>query len=1156
MAGHQGTPFGFLAKPALPSLLCNARLLPRTRTRNPALQMTDPKPPRFDQSLINRLRAAFGEDVDPGIALPEDEQVSAAGQRPESSGLVSRLKARVVASTRYRMDGEIGRGGMGAILEVWDEDLRRKLAMKVALGRGEGSSGADELDPRLVARFLEEAQVTGQLEHPGIVPVHELGLDENGQVYFTMRLVRGRDLERVFEQVTIGDEDWSVTRALGVLHKVCEAMAYAHSKGVIHRDLKPANVMVGHFGEVYVMDWGLVRVQGHEDRHDVRVTPDAPISSVRKERDPSDSGSTAGVESEHVEVGRREDASGSNREELYTMDGDVIGTPSYMSPEQARGELTKLDARSDVYAVGAMLYRLLAGVAPFADNKDRSAMTVLSALLKGPPTKLEELSDAPGELIAICEKAMSRAPQDRYADMMALADDLRAFLEHRVVGAYETGAVAEARKWVRRNRPLAASLAAGVVALVAGLVASLVLKAQADESAVLAEDRRVEAVESAQLAEERRVEAEASATLAEERRQDAQASAQLARESATEAAQQARITSEVNEFLNEEVFAAIAPENMGIDVTMRQVLDAASMRLATNVLLEPVVRAELHSTIGTSYDRLGLFTRARDHYQLALALRTKHLGEADLDTLDSTRQVADAMMELGQFDEALATLQAVVPRLTESAGPEHPGTLAARADLASVYNEIGRYDEAREILEQSLEIERSLLGDDHERTLVTGNNLALTYQYLGQYERAGGMLEALVASRKRVSGDDHPQTLTALSNYALNLTKLGRHKEAVALQEDICVWRLEHLGEDHPHTAQALGNLGTGYMELGRLLKAQRTLEQALELSREARDADHPDTLLVANALAIVYARRRKFDESLALRLETLDSQRRVLGPEHSDTLSSMNNLAVSYKEQRRYQEAEALQRETLEIELRVKGRDHPDTLITLENLGGTLFAMERFDESLELTSEVLEARKRVLGEEHQAVAKTTYNLGMIAEATGDTELALEYFEAALILSRKVLGEQHPQVSECLMQLANVASEAKDFEAAREYYRAALAIERALGPDNEEVGYYLHQIGYGHYSQKEYADAVRVLEECVRVRRKVLGDDDGGTLISLYVLAKSHVKLGAYAVAEPLALEFHERQLKIAGPYIEEGRKLLMLLYDGWGKPEKADEWR
>ncbi|MHC5209558.1 MAG: serine/threonine-protein kinase, partial [Planctomycetota bacterium] len=198
-------------------------------------------------------------------------------QRPPSgsapSELVEQLAAHAPKASRYTLEGEIARGGMGAIVKVWDEDLRRHLAMKVVLGEADAkpTGRTPVVDERTLGRFLEEAQVTGQLDHPGVVPVHELGVDATGRVYFTMRLVKGRDLKEIFGLVWRGAEGWSQTRALNVLLKACEALAYAHSKGVVHRDLKPSNIMVGRFGEVYVMDWGLARVLGHEDRKDIRL---------------------------------------------------------------------------------------------------------------------------------------------------------------------------------------------------------------------------------------------------------------------------------------------------------------------------------------------------------------------------------------------------------------------------------------------------------------------------------------------------------------------------------------------------------------------------------------------------------------------------------------------------------------------------------------------------------------------------------------------------------------------------------------------------------------------------------------------------------------------------------------------------------------------
>ncbi|NOT29772.1 MAG: serine/threonine protein kinase, partial [Planctomycetes bacterium] len=442
------------------------------------------------------------------MSQPPDPRAHPAsvGNLPEgvdsTAFILERLQAHGAKHTRYAQRGELARGGMGLILRVWDEDLRRELAMKVVLGAA-GQAAGDEIPPKVLGRFLEEAQVTGQLDHPGIVPVHELGLDQRGGVFFTMRLVKGRDLKEVFELVQSGGsnasgDEWTLTRVLWVLLKVCEAMAYAHSKGVIHRDLKPANVMVGRFGEVYVMDWGLARVLGQPDRHDLRLRNEGTSLSF--------------VESE-----RRADASHSADSVLFTMDGDVVGTPAYMAPEQARGQIDRLGPRSDVYSLGAMLYHLLTGEMPFVTPGVKvSQHMVLRWALEGPPRPVGSLrQDVPDELVAICEKAMAREPEQRYADMGALGEDLRAYLENRVVKAHKRGAWVELRKWVQRNRALAAAWSAAVFVALLGLSATAWVQVRGRR---VAEEARAQAQSSERVAQDNLAEAQRQEAIARRER--------------------------------------------------------------------------------------------------------------------------------------------------------------------------------------------------------------------------------------------------------------------------------------------------------------------------------------------------------------------------------------------------------------------------------------------------------------------------------------------------------------------------------------------------------------------------------------------------------------------------------------------------------------
>ncbi len=367
-----------------------------------------------------------------------------------SSGIRDRLDHLATRGDRYELREEIARGGMGVVLKVWDKDLRRTLAMKAAF-----TGVPDETDPvslAQVTRFLEEAQITGQLDHPGVVPVHELGVDEEGRLFFTMRLVRGQTLDEVIRLARADRDGWSRARALDVMVRVCEAMAYAHSKGVIHRDIKPANVMVGKFGEVYVMDWGLAKVIGRPDVQGPRLNQSVALLRTQ------------------VRTDRAEDISRTPNSPYLTLEGTIVGTPPYMPPEQAEGRIDALDPRSDVYSVGALLYTLLTGRMPYVEPSGKAAAAdVIARLLAGPPEPVHAIDrTAPPELVAICEKAMARRREDRYENMVGMAEDIRAYVEGRVVRAHRTGALAEFQKWVVRNKATAAAIAALLLVAIGG----------------------------------------------------------------------------------------------------------------------------------------------------------------------------------------------------------------------------------------------------------------------------------------------------------------------------------------------------------------------------------------------------------------------------------------------------------------------------------------------------------------------------------------------------------------------------------------------------------------------------------------------------------------------------------------------------------------
>lgn len=356
----------------------------------------------------------------------------ATGARPERA-CAEEMPVTVGESGRYQLHGEIARGGMGIVLKGRDVDLGRDVAVKILHDRHRDN-------PEIIRRFLEEAQIGGQLQHPGIVPVYELGRLDDERLYIAMKLIHGRTLAEMLESRAKPDEDQP--RYLAIFEQLCQAMAYAHSCGVIHRDLKPSNVMVGSFGEVQVMDWGLAKVIDRggvaDEERSRRVQADQePVRTLR---------------------------SGSIGDE--SMAGSVLGTPSYMAPEQAQGRLDTMDERADVFGLGAILCEILTGLPPYAGETSNEVLSkALQADLADARSRLDNCGADP-ELIVLARSCLALAPKERPRDAGVVVASLTAYLvgvQDRLKVAELSRARAELRAAEERKRRL----------LVVGLAASL-----------------------------------------------------------------------------------------------------------------------------------------------------------------------------------------------------------------------------------------------------------------------------------------------------------------------------------------------------------------------------------------------------------------------------------------------------------------------------------------------------------------------------------------------------------------------------------------------------------------------------------------------------------------------------------------------------------
>ncbi len=392
-------------------------------------------------NVVEALESIQGGDIlraslagAPGAAPKDMTRPMAGTARFELEG--PQLAAVEEIPGRYSQISEQGRGGMGRVLLVHDECLGRDIALKELLIPHDVDYTGPPPSPMrettaMLARFLREARVTGQLEHPSIVPVYELGRRRNGSLYYTMKLVRGKTLAHAIRDA--GSLEARL-RLLPHLMDLCQALAYSHTRSVVHRDIKPANIMIGEFGETVLLDWGLAKVVGQADVHADEMKESLRILRL-----------------------------GTPEETPQTIHGEAVGTPHYMSPEQADGRIEDLDYRSDVYSVGAVLYELLVGEPPFSG---RTAEEILQKVIsEEPPPITDATPEAPPELVSICKKAMSKDPARRYASMTELRDELLRFAAGAFVQAYHYSPGEILRRYYRKNKTVVNTALACVVAL-------------------------------------------------------------------------------------------------------------------------------------------------------------------------------------------------------------------------------------------------------------------------------------------------------------------------------------------------------------------------------------------------------------------------------------------------------------------------------------------------------------------------------------------------------------------------------------------------------------------------------------------------------------------------------------------------------------------
>jgi tetratricopeptide (TPR) repeat protein len=669
---------------------------------------------------------------------------------------------------------------------------------------------------------------------------------------------------------------------------------------------------------------------------------------------------------------------------LFTEFRQLIGTPEYMSPEQAEMTGVDIDTRSDIYSLGVLLYELLTGTTPFSGRDLRSAAfgeiqriireeqpekpsTRLSSLGPGPEddeTSVESIArhrhtDARtltrtlrGDLDWIVMKCLEKDRTDRYETANGLALDIGRYLSEEPVLAGPPSASYRIRKFVRRNRVPVAAAAALTVTVLGGITGTSVGLVWALREA-----------EAARLAES----AESVA------RGEAQANAARASAEAAEASRQRAIAEAVNRFLTGDLLSAVAPSTRagrGRDVLMREVLDEAAKRIDAasrpggRFADVPIVEAAIRETLSDTYWYLGEYDAARPHAERALAVRRRELGD------------------------------------------EHPATLASMVDLANVLADQGHENDAGRLYEESLDIRRRVLGEDDPNTLTSMHNLAVSYKVQGRIGEAEPLFVATLERRLEVLGETHSDTLMTMDALAGLRLDHYRYDEAEPLFERARRVARQALGEEHAETLRITDNLAILRHRQGRTDEAEMLFRQVLEIRRRVYGPEHPLTLKTMRGLANVIASERRYLEAEELFRDVVDASRRVLGDTHPATTGNMLSLAAVLLDRGKMLEAEQVERDILEIYRRQYGVAHLDTLTAMNNLAVTCVGLGKNDEAEALYRQALTGRRSILGDGHALVAMTYGNLGRLLYIRGPERLeeAIEMLERGVSGMKSTLG--------------------------------------------------------------------------------------------------------------------------------------------------------